>query len=86
MIYGSVGFLGSYLSKDFDVPLWVAYYISSTNFNASSDPFTNYKTPWKNWVVWQVSELGDSKTLTGTHDVNMMKKDFYDNPAKYWKT
>lgn len=86
MIYGSPEFLKNMLIKNFNVPLWVARWITPKQFIEKIDPLSGYNTPWSNWVTWQISKDGASNGLDGLHDINIMKKDFFNNPDKYWRT
>ncbi|BBH19844.1 hypothetical protein Back11_11890 [Paenibacillus baekrokdamisoli] len=70
MIYTGASFARSYLGKDLNKwPLWIAHY-------GAAKPMDN--STWGVWSVFQYADNGKVNGITGSVDMNVMEKAFYD--------
>ena len=53
-------------------PLWIAAYLNNPELSLPTLP-----NGWTNWKIWQFTEQGQIGGYDGNIDLNIMKKDYF---------
>ncbi len=73
ILYSYKSFIDSNTSPNFGVyPLWMAAYLNDPEHSLPSVP-----NGWKEWKIWQFTEKGVIDGYNGDIDLNVMKKDYF---------
>jgi lysozyme len=73
IIYSYKSFLDDNTSHSFGLyPLWIAAYVKNVEVNLPVVPIG-----WTTWQIWQFTEKGQIDGYTGDLDLNVMKKDYF---------
>ena len=73
IIYSNKSFLQDNTTLSYGAyPLWIAAYLNNPEVGLPSIPIE-----WANWQIWQFTEKGNIDGYNGNIDLNVMKKDFF---------
>ena len=73
ILYSYKSFMETNASPEFgENPLWIAAYLNNPELSLPTLP-----NGWTNWKIWQFTEQGQIGGYDGNIDLNIMKKDYF---------
>jgi len=75
ILYTGYSFMDNFSSAAAKYPLWVARYSSSNRANGMNSPGSS--TIWNKWAMFQYTDSGKVKGISGNVDINEMDLDFF---------
>jgi len=75
ILYTGYSFMNNFSSATAKYPLWVARYSGSNRVNGMNSPGSS--TIWNKWAMFQYTDSGKVKGISGNVDINEMDLDFF---------
>jgi lysozyme len=72
ILYSYKSFLDINTSSQFGLPLWIAAYLNNPEISLPLIP-----NDWTEWKIWQFTEQGQINGYNGNIDLDIMKKDYF---------